>query len=226
LKTKVASAGNSGSRSENQNDTIYKSSNIMTLVQPSALELLSALADGELVDDGRLGGEADFQSNALHGDWDSYQVIGHALRRSTEAAALTGADPDFLQRLNLRLANEMISLPVVPVSREVRMALPVQAAANQAVLRWKMLASFASISAALVLGWSFFGIPDASTSLQLSQGPAPEQVLVLSPQGPIVRDARLEELLAAHQQFGGSSLRAPSGFLRNAGFEDSQSGRR
>ena len=36
----------------------------------------------------------------------------------------------------------------------------------------------------------------------------------------MVRDARLEELLAAHKQFGATSaLQEPSGFLRNATFE-------
>ena len=41
-----------------------------------------------------------------------------------------------------------------------------------------------------------------------------------SPQGPVVRDARLEELLAAHKQFGATSaLQEPSGFLRNATFD-------
>jgi sigma-E factor negative regulatory protein RseA len=36
----------------------------------------------------------------------------------------------------------------------------------------------------------------------------------------MVRDARLEELLAAHKEFGGASaLQMPSGFLRNATFE-------
>ncbi|MDB5931304.1 MAG: anti sigma-E protein RseA, partial [Polaromonas sp.] len=45
-------------------------------------------------------------------------------------------------------------------------------------------------------------------------------ILVSSPQGPIVRDARLEELLAAHKQFGATSaFQESSGFLRNATFE-------
>jgi sigma-E factor negative regulatory protein RseA len=41
-----------------------------------------------------------------------------------------------------------------------------------------------------------------------------------SPAGPMVRDARLEEMLAAHKEVGGmSALQVPSGFLRNATFE-------
>jgi len=195
----------------------------MIPLQASPPELLSALADGELADTGL---QDVFQSNASYSDWNSYLVIGHALRGGAGTSALTGADPAFLQRLNLRLADENIGLPVRPVSREGLMALPNQPAANEAVFRWKLVAGFASLSAALVVGWNFVGTPDASTAAQLSQSPAAEQVVVSSPQGPTVRDARLEELMAAHKQLGGSSLQVPSGFLRNAGFENSQSGRR
>lgn len=194
----------------------------MTTLQSSSHELLSALVDGELS-----VGETVFQSNTLHSDWNSYQVIGHALGGGAGASALTGADPAFLQRLNLRLADENVGLPaLLPVSRDDLMALPMQPAANEAVFRWKLVAGFASMSAALVVTWSFVGAPDTPTASQLSQNPAAEQLLVSSPQGPMVRDARLEELMAAHKQLGGSSLQAPSGFLRNAGFEDSQNGRR
>ena len=36
----------------------------------------------------------------------------------------------------------------------------------------------------------------------------------------MIRDPRLDELLAAHKQFGGTSaLQMPAGFLRNATFE-------
>ncbi len=209
----------------------------MTTLQSSSNELLSALVDGELTAAELTAGDpimgvADtglqdvYLSNPLHSDWNSYQVIGHALRGGSGTSPLSGADPAFLQRLNLRLADERVGLPVVPVSGEDLMVLPNQPAANEAVFRWKLVAGFASVSAALVVGWSFVGTPDASTASQLSQNPAAEQVLVSSPQGPMVRDARLEELMAAHKQLGGSSLQAPSGFLRNAGFENSQSGRR
>ena len=35
----------------------------------------------------------------------------------------------------------------------------------------------------------------------------------------MLRDPRLDELLAAHRQLGGAALQMPSGFLRNATFE-------
>ena len=196
----------------------------MTNLQPSSLELLSALVDGELADK-----ELVFQSDTSQSAWNSYQVIGHALRGGAGSPVLSGADPAFLQRLKVRLADENIGrpqLPVLAMPRQGLVAFPIQPAANEAVFRWKLLASLASISAGLVVAWSYVGTPDTSTASQLSQSPAAEQVVVSSSQGPIVRDARFEELMAAHKSLGGSSLQAPSGFLRNAGFENSQSGQR
>jgi sigma-E factor negative regulatory protein RseA len=60
----------------------------------------------------------------------------------------------------------------------------------------------------------------------MAQASAQGQVVVASPQGPTVRDLRLEELLAAHKQMGGTSLPVPSGFLRNANFENQAGARR
>ena len=198
----------------------------MTTLQSSP-ELLSALADGELVMGIADAGLQDvFLSGALHGDWNSYQVIGHVLRGGAGASGSSGADPAFLQRLNMCLADEKITLLLPTTASDIRVALPNQPAANEGVFRWKLVAGFASLSAALVIAWNFVGTPDASTALQLSQSPVAEQVVVASPQGLMVRDARLEELMTAHKQLGGSSLQAPSGFLRNAGFDNLQSSRR
>jgi sigma-E factor negative regulatory protein RseA len=198
----------------------------MTTSQSSSLELLSALADGELAGGELKAVESVFLSLELQSDWNTYQVIGHALRAGAGACALAGADSGFLQRLNLRLADEKPVSVVRSLSGHCVVVLPMQAAANASVFRWKLVAGFASVSAALVVAWSLVGAPNESLSSQLSQSSAADQVVVLSPQGPIVRDARLEELMAAHKQLGVSSLQAPSGFLRNAGFEDSQCGRR
>ena len=196
----------------------------MTTLQSSSPELLSALADGELDMGVADAGLQDiFQSNGLHGNWNSYQVIGQVLRGGAGASSQLGADAAFLQRLTERLVDEKVAF-VLPVTRdEIQVALPNQSASNDGVFRWKLVAGFASLAATLVVAWSFVSSPDASTGAQLAQSRAVEQVVVASPQGPVVRDARLEELMAAHKQLGGSSLQAPSGFLRNAGFDNSQS---
>ena len=198
----------------------------MTTLQSSP-ELLSALADGELAKGIADAGLQDvFLSSALHGDWNNYQVIGNVLRGGAGASGSLGADPAFLQRLNMCLADEKIALLLPATRSDMQVALPNQPAANEGVFRWKLVAGFASLSAALVIAWNFVGTADVSTALQLSQSPVAEQVVVASPQGPMVRDARLEELMTAHKQLGGSSLQAPSGFLRNAGFDNLQSSRR
>ncbi len=197
----------------------------------SSPEWLSALADGELAERELAGAglQQALQSTAVRSDWNSYQVIAQVLKASTGSSMPQGADSVFLQRLNVRLANEKVEkleLLVPPVSSPVLVAVPNQPAANAAVFRWQLVAGFASLSAALVVAWSFVGSPDASSASQLAQRPAAEQVVVASPLGPMVRDLRLEELMTAHKQLGGSSLQAPSGFLRNAGFENAQSGQR
>jgi sigma-E factor negative regulatory protein RseA len=47
-------------------------------------------------------------------------------------------------------------------------------------------------------------------------------VVVQTTQGQVLRDPRLEQLLAEHRQFGGmSALQAPAGFLRNATYDSS-----
>ena len=197
----------------------------MTTLESSS-ERLSALADGELGTATAAGLQDVFNSNALLSDWNSYQVIGQVMRGGALAASPVSADPAFLQRLRTRLADEKVAQPLLVAASHGSIALPDQPAANEAVFRWKLVAGFASLSAALVVAWSFVGSPDPSAGAQLAQSPSSEQVVVASPQGPMVRDARLEELMAAHKQLGGSSLQAPSGFLRNAGFENSQSSRR
>jgi len=202
----------------------------MTTLKSSSSEFLSALVDGELAGGELVVGVAEaglhdiFQSSSLCSDWNTYHVIGDVLRSGT--AAPQGADPIFLQRLNLRLADEKVALSVLAAASQASVATPHQPAANDDVFRWKLVAGFASLSAALVFAWSLTASPDASTGAQLAQNREAEQVVVASPLGPMMRDARLEELMTAHKQLGGSSLQAPSGFLRNAGFEDSQSGQR
>ena len=100
--------------------------------------------------------------------------------------------------------------------------LLVKDAANDGTFRWKMLAGFACMGTVAALAWNLVGSSALDGAGQLAQSDAngTQQVVVGSPQGPIVRDARLQELLAAHRQMGGTSLPVPSGFVRNANFEN------
>jgi sigma-E factor negative regulatory protein RseA len=183
---------------------------------------MSALADGEL------RGEEFAQAlvacerdPALLASWHDYHLIGDVLR-SPDLLAARSASP-FLSRLQSRLAQETVQ-PVVQTSGSPQAPTHVpavtQVAANDSIFRWKMLAGVASMAAVSVMVWAV-SAPMSSTGSQLAQNPALiDAVLVASPQGVIVRDARLEELLAAHKQVGGNSaLQMPSGFLRNTTFE-------
>ncbi len=190
---------------------------------------ISALADGEL------RGEAFAQTlaacqnaPALLASWHTYHLIGDVLR-SPDLLAARSASP-LLTRLQSRLAQETIQplaqtddLQPTPIFQPA----VTQVAANDSVFQWKLLAGMASMAAVAVMVWTV-AVPMSSTGSQLAKSPTPtDSVLVASPQGVIVRDARLEELLAAHKQVGGNSaLQMPSGFLRNATFETSPHARR
>ncbi|MES2942716.1 MAG: RseA family anti-sigma factor [Pseudomonadota bacterium] len=217
--------------------------NTPTSSKPSG-ELLSALVDGELSPQELSSAlrECAQDAEAL-GNWNSYQLIGEVLRTPVAAARsaspVFGADIAFMARLNLRLAQEsaLYASPVAsglpstqppgptPVVETVAQGLPSihTAAANDANFRWKLVAGLASLAAVSAIAWNAIGVLAPATAPQLAQGDAVQRVLVASPQGTMVRDARLEELLAAHKQMGGTSaLQVPSGFLRNATFETPQ----
>lgn len=67
--------------------------------------------------------------------------------------------------------------------------------------------------------------PAATAAAGVTQAAAPSRAsgaeqIVVTANGTLVRDARLEQYLTAHKQFGGSSaLGVPSGFLRGATYE-------
>lgn len=207
----------------------------MNIMKPSmqTSELMSALVDGQL------GGEnfaaalqACRHDESAIASWNTYHLIGDVLR--SPGFGVRGADSAFVSRLNQRLAQE--TLPgAVPRSVDPDLAAPAKGivasepthrrgpASNDANFRWRLVAGVASLAAVSAIAWNASGLLVAASAPQLAQTPAPQQLVVASPQGPMVRDARLEELLAAHKQLGGTSaLQESSGFLRNATFETPQ----
>jgi sigma-E factor negative regulatory protein RseA len=199
-------------------------------------EQISALVDGQL------SGEAvaqavqtlalDAQARA---NWHAYHLVSDVLR-SQELAWTCMKDAEFLSRLRSRLQNE--TTPLMPeiasdsadVHVESRMIASLNGyekqAANDANLRWKWVAGLASLALATVLGWGLVLGVGTSTSLsQMAQSPLPSvpkpAAVALDESAPVlIRDARLDQLLQAHQQFGGvSALQMPSGFVRNATFD-------
>lgn len=200
-------------------------------------ELLSALADGQADDDElELALEACAHEASLMDCWSRYHLIGDVLRSGaqTYAPMAINADLAFVQRLSSRLAQESIlSMTPIPLEAVVSVQPLAElvhhrgAASNDSIFRWKMVAGVASLAAVSAIAWNASAFLAPSSSPQLAQNVTPEMVLS-STQGPMVRDARLDELLAAHRQFGvASALQESSGFLRNAAFalpQDAQAG--
>ena len=206
----------------------------------STPELMSALADGQLRDENLARAwQVLQQSDDAVVSWNHYHLIGDVLRSPVAASSRAVASMDiasFLNRLNLKLyadgsygeeagASTQLLLGAAErnTPQHAQQIASRGTAANDDVFRWKLLAGFATLAAVSVITWTAIGPAGLSpTSPQLVQSRDAVQVLVASPQGAIVRDARLNELLAAHKQLGSmSALQAPSGFLQSAGFETS-----
>jgi sigma-E factor negative regulatory protein RseA len=217
----------------------------MTTLDPNypSCELVSALVDGELEGSAlapvlKAWGTAPARMDAA---WCEYHLIGDALRQGAPMVASLSGDV-FLTRFQQRLAADEppgtapSEVPgLVDAGSRAFGSLDVTSlptAANDETFRWKLLAGFASLAAVLAITWTVVSPLGAAPGPQLASvdlpvAPVPEsQVVVPSPLGPMVRDARLEELLAAHRQLGSANaLQAPSGFFRSAGFEKQQGGR-
>ena len=125
-----------------------------------------------------------------------------------------------------RLRDEPLALPQ-PVVRQAGVGRPV--AANDAVFRWKLVAGLASLAAVVAVTWTIgtggqdgqLAGPQMASATPMSESASTIQpVVVQTAQGQVLRDARLEQLLSEHRQFGGmSALQAPAGFLRNATYD-------
>jgi sigma-E factor negative regulatory protein RseA len=127
-------------------------------------------------------------------------------------------------------------------------ARPTQAA-NSDSFRWKMMAGFASVAAVAAIGWNTLAVsqpgspavlalaaPGTASQQQGSQHPvlqaraeagstvsAPAVDVATGPgEGQVmIRNAQLDELLAAHNQaIGGAALQSQARFVRNANFQD------
>ncbi len=176
-------------------------------------ELISALADGQLAGDAFARGvELAAADPVARQAWHTYHLIGDVLRSGEHATVALSSG--FLGRLQVRLQHEQIPPPgaaTVPPHK------PAPVAANDATFRWKLVAGVASLAAVAAIGWTAVGgFAAKPEQAQLANAPA-GTVLTETQRGVMIRDARLDELLAAHRQLGGASaLQMPAGFLRNA----------
>jgi sigma-E factor negative regulatory protein RseA len=182
-----------------------------------AAELASALADGELH-----GAELTRALRALEGNgqarecWHAYHLVGDVLR-SGSAAAVGAHDAAFVAGVRQRLAQEAARPP-----RAAHSKASAQPSANDAVWRWKLVAGLSSLAAVVVLGWQLVALrSERDAGAQLARTTPPVSLAAAAAEAPVmIRDPRLDQLIAAHQQQGGTSaLQMPAGFLRNATFE-------
>lgn len=197
-------------------------------------EQLSALADGELQGEEWQKAMALVGEDSAQSTWAAYHLVGDVLR--SPDLARHGRN-DLLAAVRAQLEHESPRPSLAPAVTQV---VPVKAdhAVNAAVFRWKMVAGLASLAAVSAIGWHSISALRgseagaqlaAATSAPMATAPlvavtVPELATVANaaPQGQAImlRDPRLDELLAAHRQFGGASaLQMPAGFLRNATFD-------
>jgi len=207
---------------------------------PLDQETVSALMDGQLRG-------ADL-STALRGmetadarqSWLVYHLVGDVLRFPDLAHGRH--DLEFAERVRQRLdaqswpAEQLAPAPMA--AQDIR-----RPAANDSVFRWKMVAGLALLAAVAAIGWGALGsVGTMSVGPQLAQAPdvraagSATQVALLPVAPPVsvasmtmppadsesvmLRDPRLDELLAAHRAATGvSALDNAAGFLRNATFQ-------
>lgn len=185
-------------------------------------ELLSALADGQANElDLAAALEACSKDDAALDCWNTYHLIGDFLRSPTDLRVSTaaGGETGFASRLGMRLAREAVPADAARLPVSIDVVHHRGLASNDSSFRWKLVAGAASLAVVCAIALNASVLMAPASGPELAQASLP-QIVVTSPQGPVVRDARLEEFLAAHRQFGTTSaLQDSSGFLRNATFE-------
>lgn len=188
-------------------------------------EQLSALMDGDLesgvVAQACRGWRDTAESREI---WHRFHLIGDVMR-SEDLASTAVRDAAFLRGLRERLAAE----PVVIAPQPLPAAVAVAGARRSRRWGWRapaaVAAGFVVVAGVLVVTRA----PQPAAVEQAAAVPAPAAVMpvaaaepAVEPQpmvanGQVIRDARLERYLAAHQQFAGTSaLGVPSAFLRRA----------
>lgn len=199
-------------------------------------ERVSALIDGRLQDADLTQTLKVLQTSPrARAAWADYHLLREALQAGQ--VRVSADDAEFLARLRQRLAPQQARPAAVMAAPATPLAQRPRSSANDA--RWKRVAGLASLAAVAVVAWQGVQrIPAAreGAAAQVARVSAPPAgpALVLMPlehepifaatQPVMIRDARLDALLAASRQTGGAAAtQASSGFVRNAAF--AQAGR-
>lgn len=197
-------------------------------------EVVSALADGQLRGDDFVHAVDLLASSAEHrSTWHAYHTVGDVMR--TGACQSIGQDSEFLQRLRVNLAHERLPIEneeVLSFGLSEQLAqLPANAvpASNDSSFRWKAWGGVFSVITVSAVAWQMFssvenprGLAQVTPATVPSQALAqndPRELMAAEDQATMIRDPRLDALLAAHQQLGGTSaFQNPTGFVRSATF--------
>jgi sigma-E factor negative regulatory protein RseA len=198
-------------------------------------EQLSALMDGECTaQEAEQLSQVWAESKEWKQIWHDYDAVGCALRAHVDAAGAAVPHMQstaFVQGVMARVQAE--DLRWDPQSARIAAANAPRKAANDALFRWKAVASVATLAAVLSVAWQLGGVDTvASPTMATAPSEAPPVVVaststpqwqqVPTQQGTMLRDAELELLMAAHRQYGGmTALQMPTGFLRTATFDPS-----
>lgn len=198
-------------------------------------ERVSALMDGQVQGEEFARTVAYLASTPKAQDtWDTYHLIGDAMRSS--GATIRPHDAAFVARLRSTLAQdaiEKIATSPLPIRADGQKDLKVVAANDP---WWKGVVGLASVAMVAVLAWQ--GVTLMGPASRSGDGAA-QLVKATLPAAPVVvpatltagvdtpmliiRDPQLDALLAAHRQMGGATaLQMPSGFMRNATFNESE----
>lgn len=197
-------------------------------------EWLSALADGELAPDEVPAACVDWREDAdARSRWHCYQLIGDVLR-SDDLASTARHDAEFLDRLRQRLENEPVvlapaALAAAPATgASAGVALVAAAGVGTRRRRWLVPSAVAATFAAVVVGGVMMPATSPPTggpalvagstprAVPVSTDPnAVPDMPVITANGRLIRDARIDRYLAAHQQWsGGAVIGGHAAYLR------------
>lgn len=231
-------------------DPLNSISQSAPLVEETRKALLSALLDGELSAgelDALLLACSD--AGDLCSELDGFIQVGDVLRDPGFVRARQPSQ-SFLDGIHVRLQAEGWDRESAILEQsELGEGVVLRArtnSANDPVFRWKLVAGIASLAAVMAVSWTVVGSlpsgvgvngtsgqlalvgssapalvgPVNATSFPVAERSGSQALVVATDRGPLIRDARLEALLAEHRHGGVSALQMPAGFLRNATYDE------
>jgi sigma-E factor negative regulatory protein RseA len=191
---------------------------------------LSALMDGEAdAQAWEAMWECEGARDSVNATWHRYHLIGDVLRAGQSPVGSVGAleassAMDFARRVTeIAQGQGMLTPASQSMAPSHTFESPAREAANDGVFRWKMVAGLASFTTVLGIAWGVAGGAGQGDAAVLATAADNAPVVVATPQGQVLRDARLEELMQTHRQSGGASAwQAPAGFLRTSALDAGQ----